>query len=75
MNRESIVANEPEIRELIRALEAETPVHVRGIAVLSFLLTDGSGPLYNPRRASELQSKLEEVSNLFAPTAIFSDVL
>jgi hypothetical protein len=75
INRESIMANESEILELVHALEAETPVHVRGIAVLSVLLADGSGPLYNPRRASELKSKLEEVSPLFAHTAIFSDVL
>jgi hypothetical protein len=75
MNRGSIVANEPEIRELIDTLGAQTPVHVRGIAVLSLLLADGSGPLYNSRRASELKGKLEDVSAFLAPTAICLDVL
>jgi hypothetical protein len=74
INRDSIVANEPEIRALLEVLVAQTPVHVRGIAVMSWLLADGAGPLYNRQRSNELRKVLLEVAARFTSSAIFSDV-
>jgi hypothetical protein len=35
-----------ELLRLVEALRAEPPGHVRGIAAVSLLLTDGAGPLF-----------------------------
>jgi hypothetical protein len=47
-HRDRIDEAEPQIRELISALRAPSPVSVRGVAAAKQLLTDGTGPLYNP---------------------------
>jgi hypothetical protein len=49
LRRDLIVAAEPELREMIACLRASLPVPVTGIAAASLLLTDGAGPLHNPR--------------------------
>jgi hypothetical protein len=64
INRNSILSNEPDIRTLLAVLVARTPGHVRGIALLSWLLSDGTGPVYNRNRADELAGLLREVSAL-----------
>ncbi len=58
INRDSILASEPEIRALLGVLVAPTPGHVRGIAMLSRLLSDGRGPLYHHRGSDELRGVL-----------------
>jgi len=73
INREAIAAHAPAIGALLDVLEAQTPVHVRGLAVMSWLLTDGTGPLYDPRRSRDLGRTLREASDLLTPSAIFSD--
>jgi hypothetical protein len=40
-------------------LQAPAPVAARGVAQVSLLLSDGSGPLFDRRRAGELRSYLE----------------
>jgi hypothetical protein len=45
--REKILAAEPEVHEMLRALVAPLPVPARGVATVSCLLSDGAGPLYN----------------------------
>jgi hypothetical protein len=74
INRDSIVANEPGIQVLCDVLVAQTPVHVRGIALMSWLLANGAGPIYNRKRSDELRPVLLEVSTLFTPSAIFPGV-
>jgi hypothetical protein len=49
-----IRAAESEIRRMARMLEGGLPVQVRAVAVASLLLTDGTGPLYNPAACEEL---------------------
>ena len=71
INRDSIVANESEIRALLDVLVTQTPVHVAGIAVMSSLLVDGAGPLYSRQRSHELGGALLGVSALFRASAIF----
>jgi hypothetical protein len=64
INRNSILSNEPDIRALLAVLVARTPGHARGIALMSWLLTDGTGPVYNRRRADELGGLLREATAL-----------
>jgi len=68
------VANDPEIRALLDVLVAGIPVHVRGIAVMSWLLADGAGPLYNRQCSNDLHKVLLEISALFMSSAIFQSV-
>jgi hypothetical protein len=42
-----VPANAEAIRELAALLRRDTPLYARGIAVLSQLLTDGCGPVYD----------------------------
>ena len=45
---------EPEIRKLITALRATGPIPSRGVAIATNLLTDGRGPIYNPKAPDNL---------------------
>jgi hypothetical protein len=70
VNRESILANESEIRRLIDMLVSPTPGRVRGIAMLSSLMSDGAGPLYNPHCSDALRGALLETVALLDPSAL-----
>jgi hypothetical protein len=70
VNREDIVANEPNIRALLAVLVAPTPGRVRGIAMLSRLLSDGAGPVYNCRCPDDLGGALREATALLDPLRI-----
>ncbi len=61
INRHSIVASEPEIREIGHALLAPLPVAARGVAMASRLLSDGRGPLYDRRRSADVSSAVRSV--------------
>jgi hypothetical protein len=74
INRASILGNELGIRALLDALVAQTPGHVRGIAMLSRLLSDGAGPLYNRQCSNELRGALLQVSAFFASSTIFPGI-
>ncbi len=58
LNRGCIVACEPEIHEMINAVLTPLPTSARGTAMVSWLLTDGTGPLYNRRCSAELGTAL-----------------
>ncbi len=70
INRDSILANEPDIRALLSLLVAPTPGQVRGIALLSSLLSDGTGPLYNRQSPIDLRGALLEATTLLDSSAI-----
>jgi hypothetical protein len=55
----AIAAAEPAIRELVRRLSTALPVAAQGVAMASVLLTDASGPVYNPRSSVALPAALE----------------
>lgn len=54
-----IAAAEPAIRELVRRLTTALPVAAQGVAMASVLLTDASGPVYNPHGSVTLPAALE----------------
>ncbi len=66
INRETLLANEPAIRALLELLVAPTPGQISGIAKLSWLLSDGTGPVYNRRTATDLAGALRDVTDLLA---------
>jgi hypothetical protein len=45
--RERILAAEPLVHEMLRALVTPLPVPAQGVAMAACLLSDGTGPLYN----------------------------
>ncbi len=53
-NRESIIACESDIREMQNALLVPLPSPARGTAMASWLLRDGTGPIYNRRLSGDL---------------------
>jgi hypothetical protein len=55
-SRGSVWAAREELRRLADTLEAPGPVAARGVAQAWILLTDGTGPLYNPESRTTLLS-------------------
>jgi hypothetical protein len=60
LRRASIVACEPEIRQLVDLLSHPRPSSTRGTAMASWLLSDGTGPLFQPHPPSALPLALRE---------------
>jgi hypothetical protein len=60
VNRHAIVACRPVLEQAQDALVTPRPTSARGVAIISRLLSDGTGPLYNYRRSSELLPTLIE---------------
>jgi hypothetical protein len=58
LHRDWIVAAGPEVREIAACLRTPLPVAAAGVAAASVLLTDGAGPLYNPRGRLGLRDAL-----------------
>ena len=58
-SRAAIGANRSELLRLATLLRAESPLYVRGIAILRLALTDGTGPVYTDRRGEALARQLE----------------
>ena len=55
-----IIACGPEIQEMIKALLTPLPTPARGMAMASWLLSDGTGPLYNRLSSTDLSSTVVE---------------
>jgi len=59
-NRESIIACESDIREMQNVLLQPLPSPARGMAMASWLLRDGTGPIYNRRLSGNLGTSIRE---------------
>jgi hypothetical protein len=57
--RDHLLANSEEIGELVTLLRGEIPLRAHGIAILSELLSDGTGPAYHGG-GEELACRLDE---------------
>jgi hypothetical protein len=68
LNREGVIACEAELHALLSALVDPLPPPARGAAMVSWLLRDGTGPLYDRRRSAELASMLREVNAQLDPS-------
>jgi hypothetical protein len=58
-----------ELRALSDRLLVDGPVTAQGIAKLRLLLSDGSGPLYQPRTQEQLRDQLADVLEALDPPA------
>jgi hypothetical protein len=67
--RDRIIAAERQIRAMVQALSTSLPVPVRGVAMASWLLTDGAGPLYNRDCTTDLPAVLGQVIEFLDPTS------
>jgi hypothetical protein len=65
--RDRIVAAAAEIGELADQLRAPLPVAATGVAAASVLLTDATGPVYNRRDRTGLDTRLRAISALLDP--------
>jgi hypothetical protein len=59
--RSAVLKVRPELATIAGRLSASGPVDVRGVARLRLLLADGTGPLYQPARRSQLHAELRAV--------------
>jgi hypothetical protein len=76
VNRQAIGACAAQMADVHRGLTAEGPVSARGVAMVSRLLGDGTGPLYNRRvRAAQLDATLRQVVAALQPGLFGQSVL
>ena len=68
LNRHGIVACAAEVHQILSALVDPLPPPARGAAMVSWLLRDGTGPLYQRRRAAELAVALRAVTAQLDPS-------
>lgn len=60
LNRRGIVACDPVLQQALDTLVTPRPTLAQGVAMISCLLSDGTGPLYESRRSGELGRTLSE---------------
>jgi hypothetical protein len=66
--RNRILEAEAELRHMVRALSEPVLVTARGVAAASYLLSDGTGPLYDRRSGADLGVTLRQVTAMLQPS-------
>jgi hypothetical protein len=69
LRRSQVLAADADIRRMIAGLRARSPVPVRGVAIASGLLSDGTGPLYNDRCRQNLRVVIRSAIHHLDPSA------
>ena len=67
---QQVRAAEAGIRRLATGLRSPGAVNVQGVAMASLLLTDGTGPLYNPARSADLRGEVEAAADHLDPMTL-----
>jgi hypothetical protein len=62
LRRDAVIAAEEDLREMIFVLTSGLPIDARGAAMASWLLRDGTGPLYNRSSRGELGAIVREMT-------------
>jgi hypothetical protein len=65
--RESIKTSEADLREMLKLLATPLPVSARGVAMVRVLLTDGTGPLFNPDCSTDLRTAIHDATKQLDP--------
>jgi hypothetical protein len=73
LNCKSILACESDIQEIVDALLNPLPISARGPAMASWLLSNGTGPVYNRRCSEELSIALREAIARLDPAVPLKD--
>jgi hypothetical protein len=71
LQRAGIEACEPEIRQLVALLSHPRPSSTRGTAMASWLLSDGTGPLFQPHPPGALRLALREAIRQLDPATLW----
>ncbi len=74
LQSQQVRAAEAGIRRLVGALRAGGSVNVRGVAMANLLLTDGTGPLYNPARSADLRGDVSAALDHLDPLTLLRAV-
>ena len=61
--RSQVIAAVDDLTRLADALASPGPVAARGVAQARILLTDGTGPLYNPNSTANLRARAASAAN------------
>ena len=70
MQYQQISAAQRGICRLIAALRSGSTLNVQGVAMASLLLTDGTGPLYNPARSADLRAYVSATVDHLDPATL-----
>jgi hypothetical protein len=62
LRRGAVIAAGPDLREMISVLTSGVPIDARGAATAGWLLSDGTGPLYNHRSPVDLGTVAREAT-------------
>ena len=62
LRRGAVAAAELDVRAMIDVLTGSLPIAARGAAIASWLLSDGIGPLHNPRSPLELRVAVQDAT-------------
>jgi hypothetical protein len=65
--QDRILAAEPDVRYLLARLAGPRPVAARGTAAAMTLLTDGTGPVHNPRSPVSLTAAVRDATRQLEP--------
>lgn len=60
--RRALAEAEHDVRTMLGVVAAQRPITVRGAAMARALLTDGAGPLFNPRSGRDLAGEVRDVT-------------
>jgi hypothetical protein len=60
--RDRILAARDDVRDLAARLRSPLPVPAAGVAAAQVLLTDATGPVYNPRYPGSLTARLHRIA-------------
>ncbi len=73
-DRDGIAATESALQEVVTLLGRDRPVPATGVALVSVLLTDGAGPLFNPRSEESLAGVLDRAASHLDPRRALAPV-
>lgn len=60
--RRALAEAEHDVRTMLGVVAAQRPITARGAAMARALLTDGAGPLFNPRSGRDLAGEVRDVT-------------
>lgn len=60
--RRALAEAEHDVRTMLGVVTAQRPITARGAAMARALLTDGAGPLFNPRSGRDLAGEVRDVT-------------
>ncbi len=70
LRHDRISRAEPAIRQVVDLLRGSHPSPARGVAMVTLLLTDGSGPLYNAHSDEDLGAALRRAAAQLDPSRV-----